>query len=75
MGQQHSNTYNERLRIAFKLALDLDTCRRLLNDEPVDPARLDQAALDHAKAWQLVRFDQTMFDVYADTLASVREAA
>lgn len=62
----------ERLRIAFLLALDIDTCHALLAGDPVDPERLDQAALDHAAARRLVRLDTTMLDHYHQQLEALR---
>jgi hypothetical protein len=48
---------------AVRLALDVETCRDLLNGEPVDPARLDQAWLETAKAFQLGTLDVIAIDL------------
>jgi hypothetical protein len=49
---------------AVRLALDLETCRDLLNGQPVDPARLDQAWLARAKALRLVTLDVRAIDLF-----------
>jgi hypothetical protein len=49
---------------AVRLALDVETCRDLLEGRPVDPARLDQAWLARAKALELVRLDFHAIDLF-----------
>jgi hypothetical protein len=56
---------------ALRLALDVETCRDLLNGEPVDPARLDPKALARAKATDLVRLDFRAVDLFATPVAEV----
>jgi hypothetical protein len=48
----------------MRLALDVETCRDLLNGEPVDPARLDPDWLETAKAFQLVTLDVLAIDLF-----------
>jgi hypothetical protein len=55
---------------AVRLALDVDTCRDLLEGTPVDPARLDQGALAAAKAQPLVRLDFRAIDLFANLIAT-----
>jgi hypothetical protein len=45
-----------RLKVAWQLALDLETCAALLRGEPVDPSRLDQTELAKAREETLVQF-------------------
>lgn len=52
----------QRIVVALRLATDLETCRALLNGEPVDPERLDKNELDRARNRRLVRLDFTEID-------------
>jgi hypothetical protein len=58
------SAYDAALSWAVRLALDVETCRDLLNGVPVDPARLDPKALARAKALQLVRLDFRAIDLF-----------
>lgn len=53
----------ERLQVAFRLALDLDTCRALLDGDPVDPSRVDHRELRRARQRLLVRLDMHAIDL------------
>jgi hypothetical protein len=48
---------------AVRLALDVETCRDLLNGQPVDPARLDPDWLETAKAFRFVTLDISALDL------------
>jgi hypothetical protein len=56
--------------VAMRLALDLETCRALLEGRPVDPVRIDQAELAKAKRRTLVQLVAPL-----DLLARPEEAA
>jgi hypothetical protein len=58
------SAYDAALSWSVRLATDLDTCRDLLNGEPVDPARLDQAWLSRARALKLIRLDFAAIDLF-----------
>jgi hypothetical protein len=45
----------QKIGIAMRLALDLDTCRAPMERRSVDPVRLDNAELARAKQRSLVR--------------------
>jgi hypothetical protein len=49
---------------AVRLALDVETCRDLMNGQPVDPARLDPAWLARAKALRLVTLDVRAIELF-----------
>jgi hypothetical protein len=55
---------------AVRLALDVETCRDLLNGQPVDPARLDPGALACAERLRLVRLDFRALDLFANLIAT-----
>jgi hypothetical protein len=44
-----------RLQAAFRLALDLDTCRALLAGHMVDPSRIDPDGLRWAREKRMVQ--------------------
>jgi hypothetical protein len=49
---------------AVRLALDVKTCRDLMDGLAVDPARLDSAWLARAKALRLVTLDVRAIDLF-----------
>jgi hypothetical protein len=49
---------------AIVLALDLETCERLLLGLPVSPGRLDPARLAQAREFELVRLDLHRADLF-----------
>lgn len=53
----------ERILVALRLARDVETCRALLNGDPVDPARVDMEELRWAKQRFLVRLDFHAIDL------------
>jgi hypothetical protein len=54
---------HERLDLAWRLALDVDTCEALLLGDPVHPDRLDQHELERARRRRLVRLDFREIDL------------
>jgi hypothetical protein len=52
-----------RIALALRLALDLETAQDLLAGRPVDPDRLDAAALERARTRRLVRLDVAEIDL------------
>lgn len=53
---------------AVRLALDVETCRDVLNGTPVDRARLDPQALARAEALRLLRLDFHAIDLFEQPL-------
>lgn len=67
LADRYPNT--ARILVALRLALDLETCRSLLQGEPVDPARLDRHQLKQAREHALVRLDFHAIDHLTGTAA------
>jgi hypothetical protein len=55
--------HTARLRVAFALATDVETCADLLSGLPVDPDRCDPAGLRWATDRLLVRLDFRAIDL------------
>lgn len=62
-----------RLWTAFRLTADLETCRALLQGEPVDPALLDPDGLEWARRMRFLRLDVRPIDLFADAQQRVTE--
>lgn len=60
----------QRIVVALQLATDPDTCRALLNGDPIDPARLDQGELRRARDRALVRLDFHAIDLLTGQAAA-----
>jgi hypothetical protein len=52
-----------RIGIAMRIAKDAETCRELLEGQPVDPDRIDPKQLRWAKQRMLVRLDLHAIDL------------
>jgi hypothetical protein len=61
----------ERLDVAFRLAVDVDTCADLLLGQPVERGRLDAKALRWARVRRLVRLERPLdlFDIGSEVRA------
>jgi hypothetical protein len=53
----------DRIKVAFALASDIDTCAALLRGEPVDPDRLDPERVAWAREHRLVQLDLAAIDL------------
>lgn len=53
----------ERILVAMRLARDVETCRALLQGEPVNPGRLHMDEVRRAKQRALVRLDMHAIDL------------
>jgi len=58
--------HTDRIVVAVRLALDVETASALLQRRPVDPSRVDELALRWARRHQLVRLDLAAIDLLPD---------
>lgn len=59
----------ERLEVAWRLALDVETLDRLLAGEPVNPDRIDQGGLAWARERSFVQLTRPIDVLIEDTAA------